>query len=191
MPEIGKWARKGFTDKEIADRLGVGYSTFRRHARLQKELQESLAENRKKARETARKAVRGKSKPLDLTVRAKKSWRSKNANPRSANGNLRRKHRERLRAIGGECGICHGRLGPIHYDEPSDAQHPLSFVVDEIKPVSRWKEFGYSSPEAAAQDWENLQAAHYVCNAMKGNKLALHADMEDARRQTYPSDGEW
>lgn len=44
-------------------------------------------------------------------------------NPRSANGNLRRKHRARLKAIGGECGICRGRLGPIHYDEPSDSNH--------------------------------------------------------------------
>ena len=56
-------------------------------------------------------------------------------NPRYANGQLRRRNRARLRAMGGECGICHGRFGPIHYDEPSDAQHPLSFVVDEIKPV--------------------------------------------------------
>ena len=55
------------------------------------------------------------------------------SNPRYANGALRRANRARLRAMGGECGICHGRFGPIHYDEPSDAQHPLSFVVDEIK----------------------------------------------------------
>lgn len=61
-------------------------------------------------------------------------------NPRYANGQLRRKHRARLRAMGCECGICHGRFGPIHYDEPSDAQHPLSFVVDEIKPVSKWRQ---------------------------------------------------
>lgn len=92
-------------------------------------------------------------------------------NPRYANGNLRRKHRARLKAMGGECGICKGRLGPIHYDEPSDAKHPLSFVVDEIIPVSRWKEFGYDSPEAAANDWNNLQAAHWCCNAAKSNKL--------------------
>ena len=91
-------------------------------------------------------------------------------NPRSANGNLRRKHRARLKAIGAECGICRGRMGPIHYDEPSDSKHPLSFVIDEIRPVSRWREFGYSSREAAAQDWNNLQAAHYCCNAMKSNK---------------------
>ena len=69
-------------------------------------------------------------------------------NPRYANGQLRRKHRARLRAMGCECGICHGRFGPIHYDEPSDAQHPLSFVVDEIKPVSKWRQFGYPSARA-------------------------------------------
>lgn len=96
-------------------------------------------------------------------------------NPRYANGNLRRKHRERLRAMGCECGICHGRFGPIHYDEPSDAQHPLSFVVDEIRPVSRWRQFGYPSARAAAEDWTNLQAAHYFCNAQKGNKTGKTA----------------
>lgn len=67
------------------------------------------------------------------------------------------------------CGICGGRLGEIHYDEPSDAKHPLSFVIDEIHPVSRWKEFGYLSPEGAALDWNNLQAAHYCCNQAKGS----------------------
>ena len=92
------------------------------------------------------------------------------SNPRYANGNLRRKHRARLKAQGGPYGICRGRLGPIHYDEPSDSDHPLSFVVDEIKPISRWREFGYTSREAAAQDWNNLQAAHYCCNAAKSNK---------------------
>ncbi len=92
-------------------------------------------------------------------------------NPRHSNGNLRRKHRARLKAMGGPCGICQGRLGPIHYDEPSDAAHPLSFVIDEIHPVSKWKLFGYDSPQAAAQDWNNLQAAHYVCNQMKSDKI--------------------
>ena len=97
------------------------------------------------------------------------------SNPRYANGNLRRKHRARLKAAGGPCGICKGRLGPIHYDEPSDANHPLSFVIDEIKPVSRWREFGYPSAAAAAQDWSNLQAAHYCCNAAKSNKTQSEA----------------
>ncbi len=97
---------------------------------------------------------------------------SKKTNPRYANGHLRRKYRERFKAMGAPCGICGGKLGPIRYDEPSDARHPLSFVIDEIKPVSRWRQFGYDSPEGAAKDWNNLQAAHYCCNAAKGNRIA-------------------
>lgn len=93
------------------------------------------------------------------------------SNPRYQNGNLRRKYRSRFKAMDAPCGICHGKLGRIHYDEPSDAAHPLSFVIDEIKPVSKWRQFGYPSPAAAAQDWDNLQAAHYCCNQMKGARL--------------------
>lgn len=92
-------------------------------------------------------------------------------NPRYKNGSLRRKYRSRIKAQGGPCGICKGRFGEIHYDEPSDWKHPLSFVVDEIIPVSRWKEYGYDSPEAAAQDWNNLQPAHWCCNQAKSNKI--------------------
>lgn len=90
-----------------------------------------------------------------------------NLNPRYANANLRRKHRARFKAMDAPCGICQGRLGRIHYEEPSDVNHPLSFVIDEIKPISRFREFGYSSKEAAAQDWSNLQAAHRICNQNK------------------------
>ena len=111
----------------------------------------------------------------------------RNNNPRHANGNRRRKHRARLKAMGLPCGICKGRLGPIHYDEPSDAQHPLSFVIDEIKPVSRWKEFGYSSAKEAAEDWDNLQAAHYCCNQAKGNKV----NYRPKTLQKIEPDGDW
>lgn len=99
----------------------------------------------------------------------------KKNNPRYANGALRRKNRERFKALDLPCGICHGRYGPIHYDEPSDSKHPLSFVIDEIRPVSRWKEFGYSSPREAAEDFDNLQPAHWCCNSMKSNKLSIDA----------------
>lgn len=114
-------------------------------------------------------------------------------NPRYANGNLRRKHRARLRAMGCECGICHGRFGPIHYDEPSDVAHPLSFVVDEIKPVAKWKQFGYPSARAAAEDWDNLQAAHYFCNAQKRDKTASFSLDFGAKMTKIPkiTDGSW
>lgn len=120
--------------------------------------------------------------------------KNKNNNPRHKNGNLRRKHRARLKAIGGECGICHGRLGPIRYDEPSDAAHPLSFVIDEIHPVSRFREFGYPSPEAAANDWNNLQPAHYVCNARKAARTNEEMRRLEARgtlKKINLRDGEW
>jgi len=87
------------------------------------------------------------------------------------------------------CGICHGRLGEIHYDEPSDAAHPLSFVIDEIKPISRYREFGYDSPEAAAKDWNNLQPAHYCCNAAKSNKV--FSDGSARKILVNVPDGEW
>ena len=111
-------------------------------------------------------------------------------NPRYANGALRRKNRARIKAAGGPCGICRGALGPIHYDEPSDAQHPLSFVVDEIHPVSHWRQYGYDSPEAAAQDWDNLQAAHSICNARKGARTGPDAQQKVAKA-SFLSDGAW
>lgn len=115
--------------------------------------------------------------------------KTKKYNPRYSNGNLRRKNRARIKAIGGECGICKGRLGPIHYDEPSDFKHPLSFVVDEKIPVSRWKEFGYSSARACAEDFNNLQAAHYICNLQKSNHLEF--EIKKRIKKVNILDGEW
>ena len=111
-------------------------------------------------------------------------------NPRTQNGTLRRKYRERLKAMNAECGICKGKLGEIHYNEPSDWKHPLSFVVDEIKPVSRWKEFGYRSAREAAEDWNNLQAAHYICNSRKSNKTDTDTTAS-LRKNLFVKDGEW
>lgn len=85
------------------------------------------------------------------------------------------------------CGIC-GK--PIHYDEPSDYKHPLSFVIDEIRPVSRWREFGYESAKECANDWNNLQSAHYICNQRKSNKTP--EDMiRDIVFKKNILDGEW
>lgn len=110
-------------------------------------------------------------------------------NPRYANGALRRKYRARFRAMDCPCGSCKGKLGPIHYEEPSDAQHPLSFVIDEIRPVSKWRQFGYASPRAAAEDWSNLQAAHYCCNAQKGNRMEIHSFRPE--KPCFVRDGDW
>lgn len=112
-------------------------------------------------------------------------------NPRSANGNLRRKYRKRFKALELPCGICKGKLGPIHYDEPSDAAHPLSFVIDEIHPISKYRQYGYESRAEAAQDWTNLQPAHYCCNAAKGARVGYVVDVQIARLLPVEPDGDW
>lgn len=118
------------------------------------------------------------------------------SNPRYSNGNLRRKNRQRFKAMQAPCGICGGRLGAIRYDEPSNAQHPLSFVIDEVIPVSKWKQYGYESARAAAEDFNNLQAAHYICNQIKSNKtnFTLQAEINKQKQQTSKKiflDGKW
>lgn len=114
-------------------------------------------------------------------------------NPRWQNGALRRKYRQRFKAMQAPCGICKGRLGAIHYDEPSNAQHPLSFVIDEIQPVSKWRQAGYGSAAQAAMDFQNLQAAHYICNQRKGNKtnFALPVQRQQPARKRIVLDGKW
>lgn len=89
------------------------------------------------------------------------------------------------------CGICGGRLGEIHYDEPSDAQHPLSFVIDEIHPIAKWKQYGYNSPREAAEDWNNLQAAHYICNLRKGAHTPDEMNRQKINARLFVKDGDW
>lgn len=113
------------------------------------------------------------------------------SNPRSSNGNLRRKHRARFKAMAAPCGICQGRLGPIHYDEPSDSKHPLSFVIDERIPVSKYMLGGYNSAKECANDWNNLQAAHWVCNSQKSNKMGSFSEKSADFRKISLIDGKW
>jgi len=82
-------------------------------------------------------------------------------NPRSSNGNARRKLRSWLKAQGRPCWICQafGRDATIDYSLP--AGHPYAFEVDELVPVSRG-----GSPI----DRTNVDATHRCCNQWRGNK---------------------
>lgn len=46
----------------------------------------------------------------------------------------------------------------------------MAFEVDELKPVSKWKDFGYQSAQECALDYSNLDAAHRRCNEWRGSK---------------------
>ena len=111
-------------------------------------------------------------------------------NPRWKSGK-RRIYQQRFRAMNAPCGICGGKLGPIHYDEPSDSKHPLSFVIDEIIPVSKWRQAGYASAAAAADDFGNLRAAHYICNQARGNRTDFSFNKIVPLARTIPLDGKW
>lgn len=97
---------------------------------------------------------------------------SSKENPRRHNSNFRRKVRNRFKAMDAPCGICKGRFGPIRYDQKSCPENPLSLCIDEIIPVSKWKQYGYASPYAVCMDMNNLQASHYCCNAAKSDKVS-------------------
>ena len=123
-----------------------------------------------------------------------------NKNPRQSNRTLRQKYRARFEAMNAPCGICRGLYGRIRYEDPSDAKHPFSFVIDEVIPVSKWEQAGYSSPRAAAESWENLQAAHFICNQRKGAKLNYHINRANfiqpnaeqlSTKRNFKIDGKW
>lgn len=89
---------------------------------------------------------------------------SSRTNPRRTNGAARNRLRARIAARGEPCAIC-GR--PIDYTlgyitDPKTGKrrpHPMSFVVDEIVPVSRGGD---------PYDPNNTRPAHWICNARRG-----------------------
>lgn len=67
----------------------------------------------------------------------------------------------------------------------------MAFVIDAIIPVSKWRQFGYDSPEAVEKDPGNVAPAHRICNQQKGNKIGY---VHPSRRRTAKplvKDGEW
>ena len=91
-------------------------------------------------------------------------------NPRSPKWRARAAAAQRYAAENAPCALCGGAIGPIRYDQPRSHLFPLSLVIDEIKPVGRWREFGYASARDCACDPGNWQPAHWICNARAGDK---------------------
>lgn len=87
----------------------------------------------------------------------KKKNKKKQYNPRTKNGNARKKLRERIKMQGRECALC-GQ--PIDYSLP--AGHPWSYELDEIIPVSLGGD---------PLDIKNVQPTHRTCNLAKSNRI--------------------
>ena len=91
-------------------------------------------------------------------------------NPRQHNRSRRIANARRLRAEGRTCWICEAFGRPSRIDYALPPGQPGSFEVDEYVPVSRYWLGGYPSPEACADDYENLGAVHRRCNQWCSNK---------------------
>lgn len=87
------------------------------------------------------------------------------ANPRHKNGAARRRIVQHWRALGQPCAIC-GHAIDYSLSTITDPitgrtrRHPMSFVVDEIVPVSKG-----GSPYTI----DNTRPAHWICNARRGD----------------------
>ena len=67
------------------------------------------------------------------------------------------------------CQLCGKKLKMDELDKLGHSRpHPLTPTVDHIIPASIEKELGYTKTER--NRIENLQAAHFICNALRGNK---------------------
>ena len=102
-------------------------------------------------------------------------------NPRKANGSRRTEIRKRWRAIGAPCALC-GKpidysLGMIVTPYGKRRPHPMSFVVDEIIPVSQGGD---------PLDFNNTQPAHWICNARAGDKKRNKAQHSATKRAPLP-----
>ena len=62
--------------------------------------------------------------------------------------------------------------------------------VDEIIPVSRYMEGGYSNPTACALDPANVRLTHRICNERRG--AGQHGrPVKDTRRAALPLSRDW
>ena len=108
-------------------------------------------------------------------------------NPRKANGNARRKIRARWTARGAPCALCgmaiDYSLGMV-FDPWTGKRraHPMSFVVDEIIPVSKGGD---------PLDFANTQPAHWICNARKGDRYFSDGGTGTAPTSSMPLPQPW
>ena len=166
--EIEKMARKDMSVKEIADKLGVGYSTFRKYEKSRSELSSAITRGKNHAKKVIDKAlaadgqaVQQKSKytppakePATIYIKAGGVGRpDQNGTHRGAF----EKNKKRIYATQEVCGIC-GRPVDFSLKYP----HPMSACIDHKIPVAKG---GHPS------DISNLQLAHWTCNRQKSDKL--------------------
>lgn len=174
MKEIESWAQQGTPQKEIAAKLGISYTTFRKYIKEDKKLERLLKQGKVRAKRKVERALatrdakprpRPAQKPTEIPLKKAAGKRP------DQNGTHRKqfeRNKKKIYATQDICAIC-GK--PVDFSIPYP--HPLSACIDHIIPVSKG---GHPS------DINNMQLAHMTCNRQKADKL-----IDDSRRRQTTS----
>lgn len=174
MKEIESWAQQGTPQKEIAAKLGISYTTFRKYIKADKKLERLLKQGKVRAKRKVERALatrdakprpRPAPKPTEIPLKKAVGKRP------DQNGTHRKqfeRNKKKIYATQDICAIC-GK--PVDFSIPYP--HPLSACIDHIIPVSKG---GHPS------DINNMQLAHMTCNRQKSDKL-----IDDSRRRQTTS----
>ena len=167
LKEIERWAKAGESGKEIAAKLNIGYSTFRKYAAGQADLASVLRNSKNHVKRVVDKALaegegsQRKGIVSGIQDAPLMTYVKENSTPRPDQNGTHRKaferNKKKIYATRSECGIC-GK--PIDFS--IKYPQPLSPCIDHIIPVAKG---GHPS------DISNLQLAHWTCNRQKSDNL--------------------
>lgn len=185
--EVEEWAGRGAQTKEIAEKLGVGYSTLRKCIKEHQELAAALNRGRARAKRVIEKALAQKDPPgpTKTTGGSRMVPYVKSTTPRPDQQGRHRgpyeRNKKRIYQTQEVCGIC-GR--PV--DKSLKYPHPMAPCIDHIIPIAKG---GHPS------DISNLQLAHWTCNRQKSDKLLAatgeHKAVEVISNRVLPQSMDW
>lgn len=188
MKEIEDMAAHGASTKEIAGKLNVAYSTFRKYVRMEPELGSALKRGKNKAKRIMEKALASQDTTGKATapgIKRVAPYVKSTSTPRPDQQGRHRgpfeRNKKKIYATQEVCGIC-GR--PV--DKSLKYPHPMSPCIDHIIPVAKG---GHPS------DINNLQLAHWTCNRQKSDKLLLQTaertTVETISNRILPQSMDW
>lgn len=192
--EIEEWARHGASEREIAGKLNVAYSTFRRYVKDDQELKAALNRGRRHARKVVENALAnqgaqgrssrphsGKGGTLGKIPGGSKGTPAFRPDQQGRHRGPFERNKKRIYQTQDVCGIC-GK--PV--DKSLKYPHPLSPCIDHIIPIAKG---GHPS------DIENLQLAHWTCNRQKSDKLVAVTEtakaVETISNRVLPQSRDW
>ena len=188
IKEIEEMAAHGATTKEIAGKLNVAYSTFRKYSKQEPELASALKRGKNKAKRIMEKALAAQDTPgriippgVKRTAPYVKSAPTHRPDQQGRHRGPFERNKKKIYATQDVCGIC-GR--PV--DKSLKYPHPMSPCIDHIIPVAKG---GHPS------DINNLQLAHWCCNRQKSDKLlgqtTEHKMVETISNRILPQSTDW